>query len=54
MKENSITIIGMERGSKDIKTATLIMENFDLERLMEKDCTDGLITRSTMVNGKMD
>lgn len=47
-------MIGMAKGSKDIKTVTLIMENFDLEKQTAKDCTDGSTMRSTMENGKMD
>jgi len=54
MKENSITIKGMEKGLKDIKTGIPTLENFDLAKLMVKGFIDGSITKSTTENGKMD
>jgi hypothetical protein len=54
MKGTFLTIRDMGLGLKDIKTVTLTSESFDLEKLMEKDCINGLIMRNMMESGKTD
>jgi len=52
LKVNLVTIKGMGKALKDIKTETHTLENFDLEKLKERGFTDGSTMRNMTENGK--